>query len=200
MKTLLDPRHQKREKIIQELFAWQEQNQIKTDNIAEKVVDRIDWDEKTKHIITSSAEIDEVIISCAPEWEINKINQVDLAILRLAIFELIFEANEPSKAIIDEAVELAKQYGTESSPRFVNGALGKATLHPKRILKLISNHLGTDHENLLPETLLSELNATDLEVSDLMIFLEKELQLTLPPKTSFTTVGDIMSFVEDSVD
>jgi acyl carrier protein len=95
---------------------------------------------------------------------------------------------------------LAKQYGTESSPRFVNGALGKATVHPKRVLKLISNHLGTDKENLLRETLLSDLNATDLEVSDLMIFLEKELQLTLPPKTTFTSVGDIMDFVEDSID
>jgi N utilization substance protein B len=200
MKTVLDPRHQKREKIIQELFAWQEQNQIKTENIADKVLDRKDWDEKTKQIIRSAAEIDEIVVACAPEWEINKINQIDLAILRLAIFELIFEAEEPSKAIIDEAVELAKQYGTESSPRFVNGALGKATVHPKRVLKLISNHLGTDKENLLRETLLSDLNATDLEVSDLMIFLEKELQLTLPPKTTFTSVGDIMDFVEDSID
>lgn len=200
MKTLLDPRHQKREKIVQELFAWQEQNQIKTENIAEKVLDREEWDEKTKAIISSVSDIDEIIIFCAPEWEISKINQIDLAILRLAIYELIFEAEEPSKAIIDEAVELAKQYGTESSPRFVNGALGKAVVHPKRVLKLISNRLGTDKENLLPETSLSELNATDLEISDLMIFLEKELQLTLPPKTSFATVGEIMDFIEDSID
>lgn len=200
MKTVLDPRHQKREKIIQELFAWQEQNQIKTDNIADKVLDRKDWDEKTKAIIAQVSEIDEVISVCAPEWETNKINQIDLAILRLAIFELIFEAEEPSKAVIDEAVELAKQYGTESSPRFVNGALGKATVHPKRVLKLISNRLGTDHENLNRDTSLTELNATDLEISDLMIFLEKELQLTLPPKTTFNTVGDIMDYVEDSID
>ena len=65
------------------------------------------------------------ITKAAPEYPIAKINRVDLAILRLAVYELLVEKREPPKVIIDEAVELAKEYGGETSPAFVNGALGK---------------------------------------------------------------------------
>jgi N utilization substance protein B len=52
------------------------------------------------------------------------LNKIDLAILRLAVFELIIENSQPPKVIIDEAVELAKEFGSESSSKFVNGVLG----------------------------------------------------------------------------
>ena len=61
----------------------------------------------------------------APEYPVDKINRIDLAILRLASYELMVEQKEPKNVIIDEAVELAKEYGNESSPGFVNGVLGK---------------------------------------------------------------------------
>ena len=54
----------------------------------------------------------------------DKINKIDLAILRLAVYELLVEKTQPPHVIIDEAIELAKEYGNESSSSFVNGALG----------------------------------------------------------------------------
>lgn len=75
-------------------------------------------------IISHLTEIDNAITTYAPKWPISKINQVDLAILRCAIWELLFQKNTPPKVVIDEAVELAKEFGTESSPPFVNGCLG----------------------------------------------------------------------------
>lgn len=74
-------------------------------------------------IIRHLGKIDQKIALAAPEWPIAKINRIDLAILRLAAYEFTF-GQEPVKVIIDEAVELAKQYGSEKSPQFINGALG----------------------------------------------------------------------------
>jgi N utilization substance protein B len=75
-------------------------------------------------VLAVREKIDKAISHCAPEWPIAQINRIDLAILRLAIFELIIERREPPKAIIDEAIELAKKYGSEKSASFVNGVLG----------------------------------------------------------------------------
>jgi len=75
-------------------------------------------------IISHLEKIDQSISTFAPKWPIAKINQVDLSILRCAIWELLFQKNTPPKVIIDEAVELAKEFGTDSSPSFVNGCLG----------------------------------------------------------------------------
>lgn len=68
--------------------------------------------------------IDEAIGAAAPEWPVDKIAKIDLAILRLSIFELTVEKKEPPKVIIDEAVEIAKEFGNENSAKFVNGVLG----------------------------------------------------------------------------
>ncbi|MEA1909633.1 MAG: transcription antitermination factor NusB [Patescibacteria group bacterium] len=75
-------------------------------------------------VIDHMKEIDEVITISAPEWPINQIAQVDLSILRLAIFELLFDDEVPPKAVINEAVELGKAYGGENTSKFVNGVLG----------------------------------------------------------------------------
>ena len=75
-------------------------------------------------ILKKQAEIDKFIQTAAPDFPIEKINKVDLAILRLAVFELTIEKIEPPRVIIDEAIELAKEYGGEKSPNFINGALG----------------------------------------------------------------------------
>ncbi len=69
-------------------------------------------------------EIDEIITISAPEWPIPQIAQVDLSILRLAIFELLFDDEVPPKAVINEAVELSKAFGGENTSKFVNGVLG----------------------------------------------------------------------------
>ena len=69
-------------------------------------------------------EIDTLIARVAPEWPVDQIAAVDRAILRLAIYELVFEGQASPKVVINEAVELAKLFGSDSSRRFVNGALG----------------------------------------------------------------------------
>lgn len=69
-------------------------------------------------------EIDEVIEKTAPEWPISQITAVDRNILRLGIFELSHAKEVPPKVAINEAVELGKTFGGESSGKFVNGVLG----------------------------------------------------------------------------
>lgn len=69
-----------------------------------------------------NTEADELIKSNAPEWPIVQMNKVDLAILRNAVLELM-QKKTPPKVVINEAVEIAKLYGTDSSPKFVNGVL-----------------------------------------------------------------------------
>jgi len=75
-------------------------------------------------IISALAAIDTKIAKAAPEWPIDKIAKIDLAVLRLAAFELIIAKSEPPKVVIDEAIELAKSFGNEHSSQFVNGVLG----------------------------------------------------------------------------
>ena len=75
-------------------------------------------------IIANIESINQVISLHAPKWPIEKINKVDLSILRCAIWELNIEAKNPPKVIIDEAIELAKEFGTDTSGPFINGVLG----------------------------------------------------------------------------
>lgn len=72
-------------------------------------------------------QLDQLISAVATERPINEINRIDLAILRICVHEWQ-EKHTPPKVLIDEAVELAKAFGTDSSYRFVNGALGKIML------------------------------------------------------------------------
>lgn len=72
------------------------------------------------------SELDPLIEKCAPEWPIDQIATVDRSVLRLGIYELVYGKYEevPPKVAINEAIELAKTFGGESSSRFVNGVLG----------------------------------------------------------------------------
>lgn len=81
-------------------------------------------DPDIKPIIDTHTHLDAAIQKAAPEWPIEKIAKIDLAILRLAVYELQEIKSEPPKVIIDEAVELAKAYGNEHSSQFINGVLG----------------------------------------------------------------------------
>ena len=68
--------------------------------------------------------IDAWIAGAAPQWPLDQMSRVDKSILRLAIAELLYRSGVPSKVAINEAVELAKIFGHESAPKFVNGVLG----------------------------------------------------------------------------
>jgi len=71
-----------------------------------------------------SAEIDRLIDTHATGWSLERLPDVDRAILRMAVFELLWEDDVPDPVVIDEAVQLAKSLSTEDSPGFVNGVLG----------------------------------------------------------------------------
>jgi len=68
--------------------------------------------------------IDTIIVPAAPEWPIEQIAMIDLIILRMGIFELLFAKEVPPKVAINEAVELAKAFGGQNSSKFINGVLG----------------------------------------------------------------------------
>ena len=75
-------------------------------------------------VLENEMEIDKWIQKLAPAWPVVQIPIVDRNILRIAIFEMLYNKVTPLKVIINEAVELAKAYGSTSSPRFINGVLG----------------------------------------------------------------------------
>jgi len=78
-------------------------------------------------VLKSRDAIDGHIRSFAPAWPVEQIPIVDRNILRLAIFEILLDNSVPVKVAISEAVELAKAFGSDSSPRFVNGVLGSVS-------------------------------------------------------------------------
>jgi len=118
VKSKKDPRHLHRLKIMRSVFAWQFQTQ-KSQN------------KNSSSIVKNIKKIDQIIKKSAPKWPIKQINKVDLAILRTACWELLHQPKTPAKVIIDEAVELAKEFGTKSSASFVNGVLGTVLLKIK---------------------------------------------------------------------
>jgi transcription antitermination protein NusB len=117
LKSRQDPRHKKRVNRFQKLFAYSfENSSVQNEEVAQ--------------IVAKLGKIDKAIQEVAPEWPIDRLNKTDLAILRLAIWELLIERKTPPKVIIDEAVELGKEYGSDNTAKFVNGVLG--TLLEKR--------------------------------------------------------------------
>lgn len=111
----MDIRHQKRTSIVQKLFAH-------SFHPNESV---LKYDKKTQEIINAADEINKEIQTYASKFPLNKIARIDIAILQLAIYELIKDKKEPPKVIINEAVELAKELGGEKSYAFINAILGK---------------------------------------------------------------------------
>jgi N utilization substance protein B len=75
-------------------------------------------------VIKHQAELDELIQRYAPEWPVDQMAVVDRNVLRIAIYEFFISKATPIKVAINEAVELAKLFGSDSAPRFVNGVLG----------------------------------------------------------------------------
>ena len=72
----------------------------------------------------NGASLDQLIQRYAPAWPVSQLSLIDRNILRLALYELLYHVGTPSKTAVNEAVELAKIFGSESSARFVNGVLG----------------------------------------------------------------------------
>ena len=83
--------------------------------------------ELVKGVIQNKQKIDENIKTYAPAWPVGQISVVDRNILRLAIFEILLDNKVPVKVAINEAVELAKKFGSDNSSKFVNGVLGSVS-------------------------------------------------------------------------
>jgi N utilization substance protein B len=114
MKKKSDPRHKVRVEALKILFEknFRSKKKLASKSLALKV-----W--------TKRKDLDKLIAQNAPAWPIEQIPPVDLVTLRLAIWELALSSKkEPYKVVIDEAIELAKEFGSESSPKFINGVLG----------------------------------------------------------------------------
>ena len=133
MKTKADPRHTSRKVALASIFCWlfNEPNTEESMLLSKEVLET-DLNDFDPALVSSlvegvkkhSREIDQIIGECAPEWPIEKIAKVDLVVLRIAIFEILFGKKTPTKVAIDEAVEMSKEYGNDTSHKFVNGVLG----------------------------------------------------------------------------
>ena len=75
-------------------------------------------------IFANAAEIDKIIAEFAPGWPVSQMAVVDRNILRMAIYEIMVSQDTPPRVAVNEAVELAKAFGGDSAPRFINGVLG----------------------------------------------------------------------------
>ncbi len=84
--------------------------------------------ELVEGVIQQRAAIDDVIRQAAPQWPVEQISAIDRNILRLAIREILMNNGAPVRAAINEAVELAKSFGSDNSAKFVNGVLGSVSL------------------------------------------------------------------------
>lgn len=127
-------RHQSRVLVLQTLFAW---DFNKTQDNPEKILDYTKTNlgdiepqeddfskELLQNIVKTWKELNDAIIKYAPEWPLKQINIVDRNILRIGIYELKYNQELPPKVAINEAIELAKDYGADNSSKFVNGVLG----------------------------------------------------------------------------
>lgn len=89
-------------------------------------------------VLATAVPIDEFIVNHAPEWPLDQVAIIDRNILRIALWEFGINGSTPMKVAINEAVELAKYYGSESSSRFVNGVLGSLANHENEIRQLFA--------------------------------------------------------------
>ena len=129
-------RHLSRSIVLQTLFEW-DLNNIEKERVADALnrnieefaphrSDAVFMERLLDGILQKHSELDMVIEKAAPEWPLDRIAPVDRNILRLGLYELLFSDRKdvPAKVAINEAIELAKQFGGDNSSRFVNGVLG----------------------------------------------------------------------------
>ena len=127
-------RREIREQVFKMLFRVEFYNQEEmSEQIALCEDDACSWKEKDKTYIFEKVEkisekleeIDAKINEVSEGWKTGRMGKVDLTLIRLAVYEMLYEEDVPAKVAINEAVELTKQYGTDNSPSFVNGVLAK---------------------------------------------------------------------------
>lgn len=127
-------RHLARTLVMQTLYEWDfrklpleelaKVEQYTAEQLAPEFEDDAFVQTTLQGVLEHRAQIDELIVRYAPEWPLEQITAIDRVLLRMGIYELLYVEEIPAKVSINEAVELAKTFGGESSGRFVNGVLG----------------------------------------------------------------------------
>lgn len=136
---MTDPRHQARELVLQALYEMDVGGHESLRTL-ERLVEEEGLQEQPAQfartlltgVLEHRNEIDAIIEQTAPLWPAEQLSPVDRNILRLAIREFLVDNLTPVRAAINEAVELAKTYGSDSSPKFVNGVLGSVSATGKQ--------------------------------------------------------------------
>ena len=104
---------------------WKEQFESYADYSEIKEEDREGLWQRVMALEEKKAEVDSLIDGASKKWRINRLSKTDLMLLRVAVYEIKFDSEIPDKVSVNEAVELAKIYGGDESPAFVNGVLAK---------------------------------------------------------------------------
>lgn len=96
--------------------------------------------------------LDTLIHQYAPEWPVSQMAIIDRNILRMAIYELAISQGTPLKVVINEAVELGKMYGSDSTPRFINGVLGTLVSHYNELMDMFAEERQSASEDSSDQT------------------------------------------------
>ncbi len=136
MKTKNDPRHQSRILALQHLFSLHFNDPHPSELVTqEALIETAKSSELASYNIERArmyvngvgeklGEIDKYVETYAPQWPVEQIQRVDLEILRIALWEGFLTDTTPPKVAIDEAIEIAKEFGGDTSAKFINGVLG----------------------------------------------------------------------------
>ena len=158
-------RHLARSTVLQTLYEWDFSGQkIKLEETLQRDASEFAPGVECGHfmksllngVISKQKDLDNIIASAAPEWPIEKISVMDRNILRIGLYELLFADREqvPPKVAINEAIELAKKFGGETSGKFVNGVLGAVY---KEIGEPGKNDRGAEKKAVTKETLVGSV-------------------------------------------
>ena len=170
-------------------------------------------------------ELDGLIQAYAPAWPVRLLSPIDRNILRIALYELHYRTDTPAKAAVNEAVELAKVFGSESSARFVNGVLGTAmsTLNRgelnsedslpngddllatvyNRVRDIVVDKLGVEAADVNENaSFVDDLNADSLDLVELIMAFEEEfttadnqVEISDEDAGNILTVGDAVNYL-----
>lgn len=125
-------RNETRELMMQFIFQMEAQNEFNLEMKDKFIAGNEELRSQGKYVgevfnalLQNKEEIDKTIEGSSDNWKLTRMNKVDLAVLRLAIVEILYIGSVPTSVAINEAVNLAKKFGTDESSKFINGILGK---------------------------------------------------------------------------
>jgi len=145
-----------REKVLQILYAYEMNNESLEQLSREILSDITDTTDKSfaeeliRQVITNVEDLDKRIIHRVTNWEMNRIALIDKILLRIGICELLYFPDIPPKVSINESIEIAKDYSTSGSAKFINGILDAVLAEEKKKGKLNKSGRGLVEESISP--------------------------------------------------